>query len=767
MHVVWSIAIAAASIVLVAVVAGADPAADSTGVRKFSYRRREQETTAVPTPAPLPTANPSSYQPVHVPSTPLPTSLENDVIITQETVWTAADNPLVEIKGNLLVKSKLIIQEGVRVIFGSTESRIVNDGDLRVLGTESNRVVLEAAQQSWLGIFFTENAMGANTVAEDEIMLPEYRDLSILRHVDIVRVRDGLDCSFGPVPYLEDVRFIERQVSTSWLIYVSFSGSSIRRGSFVAKQVKNIESINTWDTDRIYIWGNWLPDVPRGRAWFVESQDVGLSGSNLESVEIRGCRLTNASIDFSDGANVTLLDSHLINGLVTIKGAAQIVVVANDVSGQVEGSAMEAFDLYSDGHTLVFENNTLHDWTASTRPERINWSAVTLGFVPSSQGRGLYFKGNTFRNIDAATVVSISFPSSLNDTDISYNTFEGDIKVYPFGNPGMAITVVSWPDPSTGVTCTLRRNLFRGALVNSGTVYLGRYLNPRDSGSPPFIDASYSYWGTTDPTVIEDRIFDGRDAPPRTIFLYEPFLREPSFDGPVSSPTTSPPVAPSRRPTTPPVTTKPPDSRPPVTTPTTSTRPPVTRSPVTMPVEAPTAKPSCRITVLLTNDDKPDDKFVSADGKTCLKVESSGNLIVYNVDSSRALTGGGSKGNCQGDKLFESKCLCDNNRRRLTGGDDNCAKDYVARVQGDGQFKVEPVDGGKRIWKTNRHCNDGRRLEDSPSASCFDDELYAVVRNGCDGDKIQVWEWRCNGTMCPEFVEMIWTQEMDSERCYV
>lgn len=174
----------------------------------------------------------------------------------------------------------------------------------------------------------------------------------------------------------------------------------------------------------------------------------------------------------------------------------------------------------------------------------------------------------------------------------------------------------------------------------------------------------------------------------------------------------------------------------------------------------------CAVTVIMTNLDEPDDKVVTADGMTCMKVEDNG-LLSFRDVSRRRLTGGSGGGDCQGPRLFESDCTCDNRRvrRRLSGGGGCDPNGYEARLQSDGQFKVEPVGGGDRLWKSNRRCSDRRQLSGAGS-SCADNELYAVVRNGCDNDYIQVWEWELDDNDDIVFTNKIWSQEMDSDRCY-
>lgn len=167
---------------------------------------------------------------------------------------------------------------------------------------------------------------------------------------------------------------------------------------------------------------------------------------------------------------------------------------------------------------VVFEGNEINDWKTDSEALYINPRL-------SSEAETFVLRSNEFSNIEAKQIMKLDFPSCRFPTNIS-NIFGPNLTTTDNEYPAL-LYIQQWPDNAEENLCTLRGNVFYNSSSESFAVVVRQNAN-QDSR----IDASLSYWGATDETIVTKRIYDGTDDPGTAILSYLPYFLTPDPLGP-------------------------------------------------------------------------------------------------------------------------------------------------------------------------------------------------------------------------------------------
>jgi hypothetical protein len=159
-------------------------------------------------------------------------------------------------------------------------------------------------------------------------------------------------------------------------------------------------------------------------------------------------------------------------------------------------------------------------------------SALTAYFSASRLPEsGLSIVGNVFQNLTAANIVDITYASTRDATQIGGNVFGESLDITSTSNPAVVV-IRDWPT-DTGATPVpgFVGNTFSPSLSNE------TFLVEALPSEPAAIDASYTFWGTTNEASILQGISDGRDVFGRTVLDYIPFRLTSQPGGPIQNST--------------------------------------------------------------------------------------------------------------------------------------------------------------------------------------------------------------------------------------
>ena len=114
--------------------------------------------------------------------------------------------------------------------------------------------------------------------------------------------------------------------------------------------------------------------------------------------------------------------------------------------------------------------------------------------------------------------MDLYFRSAASPVNVA-NIFGSNLKTTSSSCPA-ALCISNWPSSCGAGECTLRGNIFNYSAPD-GQYHL---IINENTDDVPSIDASLSYWGTSDESNLTRSMFDGRDDVAITTINYLPYL---------------------------------------------------------------------------------------------------------------------------------------------------------------------------------------------------------------------------------------------------
>lgn len=271
------------------------------------------------------------------------------------------------------------IEPGVEVIFETQESGIENNfGQLFILGTVSDRVVLKPKENGWKGITFGAIAISA-TISTDG----QYQSGSVIQYADVIgagystsrwQSKNGFNFNEGVTPYLFDINMINCGGNDHGsIIYINQL-----RGFFAARHIRM--SKNTTNT--------YFP----GYGININGQTANDGSVLLENVDIPFDVRTRA-LQVQNIDQFTLFMSSLYDELY-IQRAATVSITKNEIF-----SHMQLWRLGENRGTVVVDDNIID--SSNTNGDRaisaISFRAITGSSISRNMiiGGRLYMIGSS------------------------------------------------------------------------------------------------------------------------------------------------------------------------------------------------------------------------------------------------------------------------------------------------------------------------------------------------------------------------------------
>lgn len=254
-------------------------------------------------------------------------------------------------------------------------------------------------------------------------------------------------------------------------------------------------------------------------SWY--SSRVALLDNSIAMVK---ASWTSVYVTYSLIANITGNDMTCLYQCLYLYAGAETIVDQNIFRGVLDPPSYYTQPVYIrwdrwDASSFSLQSNTIQNWNTY-------YDALYAYVAQHSGGSGsVMLKSNRFINVSAASIFNLVFPSSTSPVNVA-NIFESDLIATGTSCPS-AFCISDWPDSCGAGACTLIGNIFNFS-APAGQYHM---VVSKSAQTVPMIDASLSYWGTSDESNLTETIFDGRDDIALTTIDYLPYLLTHDSDG--------------------------------------------------------------------------------------------------------------------------------------------------------------------------------------------------------------------------------------------
>ncbi len=416
--------------------------------------------------------------------------------ILQDAVWTSDKTYIATCNIGIALGVTLTIQPGTEVRFNDTYGLNVG-GTLLADGTADQPIRMVAnGVNGWRGIRFDDASVDAQADAEGH-----YLSGNLLRHVLIEDSTSGINV-LSATPYLAHLN-----LDATTVVSQSISGS------LGATPLWLMDSTVSGAETAVSLAGavNAHRNIITGVGFIVNSGPVTISSNTL----------SGGGIEVSNGG--TISDNVITGGGIDIYGVSLIqqnVVQGGGITARSTTTVLS--NTVRGGGIVVGENSEVRGNDVSGAPE---WGITGLVSTFILDG------AKNIRAIDNRIVGNqkgIAVASGLVQGNLIANNAEVGLVLGVAtvisntltGNRGSAVRI-SWDQPLVLAGNNLEGNLGQYDLENTVS-----------SGAHPTLDARNNWWGTTNTTLIQQRIFDGNDDYNFGVVLYNPMLTAPNTTAP-------------------------------------------------------------------------------------------------------------------------------------------------------------------------------------------------------------------------------------------
>ena len=417
--------------------------------------------------------------------------------ISTNTTWTSANSPY-EITGNLLVKAgvTLTIEAGVEVKFANNIGLQVN-GTLIARGTPTNHILFTSNQPSpsagdWISIFFASPSADATFDTDGN-----YIGGSILEYCEVHY--GGGSGSSGTIRIESSAPYINHSTISNGAsngLYI-YQGSPRISNSVISNNAqRGIHIYNYPGGGTVTVSNNTIRNNTQDGiyAYLYGNQTATFSGNLLQSNGGAGIRassgwLTIASnnVDSNSGGGINLDGEGCTNAQISNN-----TITNNSAS---TGGGINANPGWC-GTTTTISGNTITN----------NQANIGGALNVSGGGRNrVYIRNNTIEN-NTATSNAVVYFNGSNSDEFVHNLLGGNVDNQ---SPKTTLYVNGLP--------TINYN----DLLNPSNTF--EIYNKNSSGGGN-LDAAYNWWGTTDASIIAEKIYDFEDDFSKGLVDYSPLL---------------------------------------------------------------------------------------------------------------------------------------------------------------------------------------------------------------------------------------------------
>lgn len=409
-----------------------------------------------------------------------------------------------------VANASILIESGGSLTIGpNTSIKFAYDRVIRVKGNGSLTIdgpaELKSLYSVWGGILLDNSN---ETSISNTIIIGAATGVHVRSSGDLVMLNATLKEVSGNGIYLESSSRPEQVVTLSNLqidglggsgVYApNFDGSLTLFNSTIANASAYGVFVSSWYSSRIMLRDNKIS--------LINPSYTSIYLSYPLIATIRGNDMTCfTQCLYLYGGAETAVDENIFRGVVDqwSYNAQQVYI-----SWSVWGSST----------SFSLQSNTFSNWKT--------YGDAIYAYLSQSGGSGnIVLENNEFVNISAGSVFHLIFPTSSNPVNIA-NIFEPNLEASSSSCPSV-LCISDWPKSCGAEQCTLIGNIFNFS-APAGQFHM---IVSETVDTVSAIDASLSYWGTSDESNITETIFDGRDNVALTTIDYLPFLLTHDPDG--------------------------------------------------------------------------------------------------------------------------------------------------------------------------------------------------------------------------------------------
>ncbi|OHB38481.1 MAG: hypothetical protein A2Y09_04135 [Planctomycetes bacterium GWA2_39_15] len=447
-----------------------------------------------------------------IPNDPISADTNVSGYISADTTWTSANSPYV-VTGNIVVKSgiTLTIEPGITVKTDSGKS-IQVDGTLITKGTSASKITFtKNSSSNWGYILFSDSSTDAAYDTDGNYTSGSILEYCVVEYAGGASVSDNGAVRINGAHPLINYCTIKNNAASG--IYVW----SLSEGTGTLKITNNTISNNS---------------ASNGGGIYSSAS----TSNSSSTVTISGNTISNNTAS-SEGGGIYSYSSSGYSSTVAISGNTISNNTASSNGGGIYSSCSGAYyaAVTISGNTI--RNNTassngggIYSYSYSEPAYYITISGNTISNnTASSSGGGIYTDGGnvtvsknglTVNSAKNASAVYYSKSDNEDFTDFTYNTIMGNKATYS----------------SNTYTVYINSNYtfnYSNIFSNTSTYEL---WNGNSYGSSN-LDAKNNWWGTTDDSTIQGKIYDWIDDTTKGLVDYSPFETTLRTDCPISPPT--------------------------------------------------------------------------------------------------------------------------------------------------------------------------------------------------------------------------------------
>jgi parallel beta-helix repeat protein len=446
-------------------------------------------------------------------------------IITSNTTWTEANSPYI-VTSSVLVSEgvNLTIEPGVVVKFESAKGLEV-DGELIARGNETESIVFTSfkddayggdsngdgaltvpAAGDWAYIYLTDSCVDAELDVDGSYVGGTIMEYCVVEYAGSSGT-DGAVQIDSSAPFLNCTTVCN---SGSNGVYINEGTPIIVNSTISCNANRGINVIDNAGGAFLTISGNTITNNGAGIYASVSSGTAVISNNTISNNGQEGVSVTGS--DFTISGNLIRFN---LGGGIRVSYVSTLVITDNIIVGNSAGYYMGygggVYVYAGYANSQIIANNIIAYNTAfyGGALYYYTYSPSVASFSDNS------IIGNT------ATASSIVYMDCSSDSVISF-----------------VHNLITQNRDSSTDSCSLRVNYFPTVNYNNffGNFHKYEIYNANAAGSS-HLDATNNYWGTSNETVIQTKIYDWFDDASKGFVDYAPFAASMWTDAPISPPT--------------------------------------------------------------------------------------------------------------------------------------------------------------------------------------------------------------------------------------